>query len=46
MNISADYSHSGHLISSVKFRALFKNDNLLHNTAEVLNITHAFMHFI
>lgn len=37
MNISGDYSHLGHLISLVKFRALFKNHNLFHNLAEVLN---------
>lgn len=37
MNISGDYSHLGHLISLVKFRVLFKNDNLLYNPAEVLN---------
>lgn len=46
MNISGDYSHLGHLISSVKFRVLSKNDNLLHNTAEVLNVAYAFIKFM
>lgn len=48
MSISGDYSHLGHLISSVKFRALFKNDNLLHNPADVLNsiyIYALYMHY-